>query len=206
MFEKQERELPFITTVLVTVCNFVMSYWYVIVFGVIALFILWRLWVASPKGRVQWDRFKLRVPLFSDLYIKLMSSRFSRTLGTMLGSGLTMMTSLEVVKTVVQNKVIEDAMDDVKAQVRRGRDLSVPLREMGVFPPMMLSMIELGQRSGEIESMLIKVADTYDDEVEVTVDTMVSLLEPAMIVMMAVFVGFMVVSILLPILEMSTGF
>ena len=97
-------------------------------------------------------------------------------------------------------------MEDVKANVRRGKDLAVPLRELGVFPSMMLSMIELGQRSGELEAMLLKVADTYDDEVEMSVDGLVSLLEPAMIVVMALIVGFLVIAILLPIMDMSSGF
>ena len=205
MFTQRDRELPAITKVLLAVCGFVKTFWPLLVVIVIVAFMLWRFWVSRPEGRRKWDRFKLRVPLYSGLYIKLMSGRFSRTLGTMLSSGLTMMTGLDVVKTVVQNRVIEEAMDDVKSDVRRGKDLSVPLREMGVFPSMMLSMIELGQRSGELESMLLKVADTYDDEVEMNVDALVSLLEPAMILVMAFFVGFLVIAILLPIFDMSSG-
>lgn len=206
MFEKQDRELPLITKMLIATCNFLSVWWPVIAFAIILLLILWRLWIARPQGRMKWDAFKLRVPGYRALYVKLLAGRVARTLGTMLSSGLTMMTSLEVVKSVVQNKVVENAMDSVKADVRRGKDLSIPLRDMGIFPPMMISMVELGQRSGELESMMIKVADTYDDEVETNVDALVSLLEPVMILVMATFVGFLVVSILLPILDMSSGF
>ena len=206
LFDKQGRELPAITDFLIGVSRFVGSYWPALVLAAFGSFALWRMWVRRPAGRLQWDRLKLRAPLYGPLYVKIISGRIARTLGTMLSSGLTMMTALEVVKSVVGNAVIESSMEDVKANVRRGKDLAVPLREMGVFPSMMLSMIELGQRSGELEGMLLKVADTYDDEVEMSVDGLVSLLEPAMIVVMALIVGFLVIAILLPIMDMSSGF
>jgi len=121
----------------------------------------------------------------------------------MLESGLSMMNALDVVRSVVQNRVIENALDDVKSGVRRGRDLAAPLKESGVFPPMLVHMAELGQKSGQLEAMLVKAADAYDDDVEMTVEAMVGLLEPVMIVVMGGFVGFLVMSILLPILDMS---
>lgn len=206
MFEKQERKLPFITQVLIKVCHFAGTYWPVMVLLVLAGFFLWRFWITRPQGRLAWDRMKLRIPLYKDLYIRVISGRFARTLGTMLSSGLTMMTSLDVVKTVLQNRVLEEAMDEVKSNVRRGKDLSTPLREVGYFPPLLISMVELGQRSGELDAMLLRVADTYDDEVETNIDALVSLLEPAMILIMAFFVGFLVISILLPIFDLSSGF
>ena len=123
----------------------------------------------------------------------------------MLQSGLTMMRSLNVVSTVVQNAYIEEILEDVKASVRRGQGLAAPLRESGIFPPMLIHMTELGQRSGELENMLVKVADTYDEDVQITIDAIVSLLEPVIIVVMGVLVGLLVLSILLPILNMSTN-
>lgn len=205
IFNTQKRELPFITTLMIETSEFVRHWWFLIAGGAIGVYVLWRFWVSRPEGRLQWDRFKMRVPLFGPLYIKMISTRFARTLGTMLQSGLTMMNALDVVKSVLQNKVVEASMDDVKAGVRRGRDLTIPLRETGFFPPMLLHMVELGQRSGEIENMLIKVADTYDEDIEMTVDGIVSLLEPMMILVMGVFVGFLVMSILLPIFDISSG-
>lgn len=205
MFSSQKRELPFITTAMIGISQFLRDWWFLIVGGAIGIYVLWRFWVSRPEGRMQWDRFKMKVPLFGPLYIKMISTRFARTLGTMLQSGLTMMNSLDVVKSVLGNKVVEASMDDVKSGVRRGRDLTVPLRETGYFPPMLLHMVELGQRSGEIENMLIKVADTYDEDIEMTVDGIVSLLEPMMILVMGVFVGFLVMSILLPIFDISSG-
>ncbi|MCC6797658.1 MAG: type II secretion system inner membrane protein GspF [Candidatus Hydrogenedentes bacterium] len=205
IFTTQKRELPFITTFMINTSQFIRDWWFLIVGGIIGLFVLWRFWVSRPEGRMRWDKIKMRLPLFGPLYVKMISTRFARTLGTMLQSGLTMMTALDVVKSVLQNKVVEASMDDVKSGVRRGRDLTIPLRETGYFPPMLIHMVELGQRSGEIENMLIKVADTYDEDIEMTVDGIVSLLEPLMILVMGVFVGLLVLSILLPIFDISSG-
>lgn len=200
---QKNAKLPITTEILIVVCNFISHWWWAIIVALIALYALWRAWVARPEGRRRWDLFKLRLPIVGKLYIMMISARFARTLGTMLQSGLSMMVALDVVKSVLQNRVIEEVMDDVKAGVRRGRDLSVPLRESGLFPSMLLSMIDLGQRSGELEAMMLKISDTYDEEVELTVDAAVSLLEPIMIIVMGLFVGFLVMSILLPILQMS---
>jgi general secretion pathway protein F len=203
IFEKQKQELPQITKIMVGVSHFIGYYWWLILLVAFGVLLLWRMWVATDTGRRRWDRFKLRAPVYSTFHIKLIASRFARTLGTMLESGLSMMVALDVVKTVIENRVVEDSMADVKAGVRRGKDLAQPLREVGFFPPMLIHMVELGQRSGQIESMLLKVADTYDEDVRLAVDAMVSLMEPIIIIVMGIFVGFLVLSILLPILSMS---
>lgn len=203
IIEKQKQELPALTKTMVRVSRFVGHYWWLILLLVIGVVVLWRLWVGTSRGRLRWDRLKLKLPLYGGLHTKSISARFARTLGTMLQSGLTMMKALDVVKTIIGNAVIEESMADVKAGVRRGKDLARPLKEVGFFPPMLIHMVELGQRSGEIETMLLKVADTYDEDVRLAVDAMVALLEPIIIVVMGVFVGLLVLSILLPILSMS---
>ena len=205
IFTKQQRELPMVTTIMIGTCTFIREWWYLILLCIVGGFVLWRIWISRPEGRRRWDGIKLRMPLFGALYVKMISARFARTLGTMLQSGLIMMTALDVVKSVVENKVVENSMDDVKSGVRRGRDLTIPLKETGIFPPMLIHMVELGQRSGELENMLIRVADTYDEDIEMTVNGIVSLLEPLMIVVMGLVVGFLVFSILLPIFDMSSG-
>jgi general secretion pathway protein F len=205
MFTRQKRDLPWITEALVATCDFMGAYWYAIVITFFALISLWRLWVARPEGRRSWDKLKLRTPFVGRLYLQVICANFARTLGTMLESGLTMMNALDVVRSVVQNRVIEEALDDVKAGVRRGMDLAIPLKQSGVFPPMLIHMTELGQRSGTMEAMLLKVAETYENEVEVTVDALVSILEPIMILVMGLFVGVLVMAILLPIFDMSRG-
>lgn len=205
LLERREQELPKLTEAMVAISHFVGTWWYLLIGGTVALFMAWRYWVSRPDGRLRWDRFKIWVPLFGTLHLKLVCGRFARTLGTMLQSGLTMMTALDVVNSVLQNRYIEAAMEDVKAGVRRGRDLAVPMKDTGVFPPMLVHMIDLGQRSGEIEDALLNVADTYDEDVQLTVDALVSLLEPLIIVVMGLFVSLLVLAILLPILNMSAG-
>jgi general secretion pathway protein F len=205
IFQKQDMELPQLTTFMIGLSEFIGLYWWVILGAVFGALALWRAWIARPEGRRRWDRWKLRFPLYGNLHQKLVCARFTRTLGTMLQSGLTMLPALDVVISVLDNAHVQQNMDDVKAGVRRGRDLAVPLKETGLFPPMMIHMIELGQRSGEIEDMLIKVADTYDDDVRLTIEGLVSLMEPLIIVFMGIFVGLLVLSILLPIINMSTS-
>lgn len=205
IFQKQKAELPAITEFLIGASRFLGYYWWVIIAVIFGIFALWRFWISRDEGRKKWDRMKLRFPLYGKLHLKLVCARFTRTLGTMLQSGLTMLPALDVVTTVVSNTHIQGILSDVKANVRRGRDLAVPLKETGLFPPMMISMIDLGQRSGEIENMLVRVADTYDEDVRLTIEAMVSLVEPMIIIVMGIFVGFIVLAILLPILQMSSN-
>jgi general secretion pathway protein F len=205
IFQKQEADLPAITEALIGMSTFLSKYGIFLVIGVVLLLALWRAWISREDGRKKWDRMKLRFPIYGTLHLKIVCARFSRTLGTMLQSGLTMLPALDVVNSILDNRHIQMHMDDVKAGVRRGRDLAQPLKETGLFPPMMIHMVELGQRSGEIEDMLMQIADTYDEDVRLAVDAMVGLIEPAIIIVMGIFVGFLVLAILLPILKMSTN-
>jgi general secretion pathway protein F len=205
LFTKRDQDLPKLTEYLMATTDFIMTYWYLLAGGVLLIYILWKTWVSIPKGRKAWDHLLLRLPLFGRLRRKLICGRFARILGTMLESGLTMMNALDVVVTIIGNKHIEESMDGIMASVRRGRGLSAPMKESGEFPAMFIHMVELGQRSGELESMLKQTADTYDDDVEVTIDALVSLLEPVIIIVMGLFVGVLVMSILMPILDMSSS-
>lgn len=205
-FARQKVELPAITKALLVTCDFIYDWWWAVLLVLAASYFTWRAWVRRPEGKLRWDRFKMSVPYVGDLYLKVVCTRFSRTLGSMLESGLTMLNALEVVKSVLQNRQAEQIMDDVKTQVRRGRNLSEPLRDSAVFPPMLVHMVELGQRSGELPAMLLKTADTYDEEVNMAVDALVSLLEPLIILVMGLFVGFLVIAMLLPILTISSTF
>lgn len=205
LFERQGTELPGLTRMLITVSDFFGNFWWVIAGVLLLALLLWRLWVSREEGRLAWDRWKLRFPLYGHLHLKLVCARFARTMGTMLQSGLTVLPALEVVNTVLGNAYIQSCMDEVKVGVRRGRDLAQPLKETMLFPPMMIHMVELGQRSGEIENMLVQVADTFDEDVRLTIDALVALIEPAIIIAMGVFVGTLVLAILLPIFQMSTN-
>lgn len=205
LFQRQEAELPQLTQALIGVSDWVGAYWWIMLTLFALTFFLWRVWVSREKGRMRWDHMKLNFPLYGALHLKLVCARFARTMGTMLQSGLTVLPALDVVNAILGNAFIQNCMDDVKVGVRRGRDLAQPLKETGMFPPMMIHMIELGQRSGEIENMLIQVADTFDEDVRLTIDAMVALIEPAIIIVMGLFVGILVLAILLPIFQMTTG-
>lgn len=204
MFERQETALPALTQGLISFSEFTSNYWWVIILFFLASFGLFRFWVSRPEGRKKWDRLKLSFPLYGNLHLKLVCARFARTMGTMLQSGLMVLPALEVVNSILGNAFIQNCMDDVKVGVRRGRDLAQPLKETGLFPPMMIHMIELGQRSGEIEGMLIQVADTFDEDVRLTIDALVALIEPIIIIAMGLVVAVLVLAILLPIFQMST--
>ena len=206
IFEKQGQDLPRLTENLFAACDFVAVYWWLILGTIVCVFGAWRLWIARPQGRIAWDRARLKFPVYGPLHQKVISAQFARTLGTMLSSGLTMLRAIDVVTTVIQNKFIEEQMKEVRGGIRRGRDLAVPLREANLFPSLMINMIDLGQRSGELEGMLLKVADTYEEDVRLSVQAMVSLLEPLIIVVMGIFVGTLVLAVLLPILNMSRNF
>ncbi len=205
MFERQGTELPGLTRALIAVSDWAAAYWWIALSFFALLYIAWRLWVARERGRVRWDHLKLSFPLYGQLHLKLVCARFSRTMGTMLQSGLMMLPALEVVNAILGNAFIQNRMDDVKIGVRRGRDLAQPIKETGLFPPMMIHMIELGQRSGEIEDMLLQIADTFDEDVRLTIDALVALIEPLIIIVMGLFVGLLVLAILLPIFQLSTN-
>ncbi|HRZ81552.1 MAG TPA: type II secretion system F family protein, partial [Candidatus Hydrogenedentes bacterium] len=204
LFERQGQELPGLTKALIAASDLFGTWWPVLLGLVAGALFLWRLWISREEGRRTWDRWKLNFPLYGPLHLKIVCARFARTLGTMLQSGLTMLPALEVVNTIIGNTHLLARMDDIKAGVRRGRDLAQPLKETGMFPPMMIHMIELGQRSGELEDMLIQVADTFDEDVRLAIDAVVSLIEPLIIIVMGLFVGMLVLAILLPIFKMST--
>ncbi|MCK5862830.1 MAG: type II secretion system F family protein [Candidatus Hydrogenedentes bacterium] len=205
MFERQGTELPGLTRALISISDFMGTYWWLILIFMAFFYILWHTWSSREEGRKKWDRMKLSFPLYGQLHLKLVCARFTRTMGTMLQSGLTMLPALEVVNAILGNAYIQTCMDDVKVGVRRGRDLAQPLKETGLFPPMMIHMIELGQRSGEIEDMLLQIAETFDEDVRLTIDAMVALIEPIIIIVMGLFVGLLVLAILLPIFQLSTN-
>jgi len=203
IFSQLNRALPTPTIVLIEISSFLRMYWWaMLAAGVVAALLLGQ-YRRTEGGRARWDRLKLVVPIFGKLNRKMAVARFARTLGTLTQSGVNLMDSLEIVKSIVDNRVIERAIDGAQESVRKGGDLASSLRRSAAFPPVVIHMIALGERSGQLENMLIKVAETFDDEVEMTLAGLVSLLEPAMIIVMATVVGFVVLAMLLPIFDMN---
>jgi general secretion pathway protein F len=157
----------------------------------------------TEQGKLAWDRMVLRMPLVGALTRKLAVARFSRTLGTLLQSGVPLLTALGIVKNVISNKLIGNAVQEAIREVEEGQSLSVPLARNGLFPPIATEMIAVGEQSGNLEPMLYRISDAYEKEVETSIGMITSVMEPVMIIIMGLIVGFIVISVLLPIFEMN---
>ena len=203
IFEDAEAVLPLPTRILMAVSSFAQNYWYLIILGMILAGYFIRRYIKTPAGRMRLDRLSLKAPIFGELFRKIALSRFSRTLSTLLRSGVQLLQALDIVKNVVNNKVLAEVIDNTQHSVKEGESIAEPLKRSGQFPPMVVHMITVGEKTGALETMLEKVADTFDTEVDTTVNTMTTLLEPLMILVMGGVVSFIVLSILLPILKMS---
>ena len=203
VFEDMQQALPLPTAVLIAVSDFVRTAWWLMAAALAAVALGLRSYLRTDEGRLAWDRWRLRIPVFGPLHRKIAVSRFARTLGTLLKNGVPLLSSLEIVENVVGNRVLEAALQEARGQIGEGASIHEPLRRSGVFPPVLIHMIHVGEKSGTLEDMLGKVADTLDNEIDTAVNTLTAALEPAMILGLALFVGFIVFSILLPIFEMS---
>jgi len=210
-FENLFRELgggatlPLPTQIAMAVSVAIRRYWYAGMIGSAVLLYVLRRYMQTPGGRARYDRFKLKMPVLGELNRKIVVARFTRTLGTLIASGVPIMQSLEVVARAIDNVVIGDAVDAVRASIREGQTIAIPLQFSGVFPPMVVQMAKVGEETGALEQMLQKVADFYDVEVETMVASLTSLLEPILIIFMGVIVGAMVISLYLPIFQLATG-
>jgi general secretion pathway protein F len=204
MFETMNKVLPLPTRVLIAMSSFLSYTWWIMILAVLALFYALRRWRATEKGALAFDRFRMKVPVYGQVFRKVSVARFARTLGTLLASGVPIIESLRIVKAVLVNKVMEQAVEDTISEVIEGSGLAAPLKKSGFFPPLLVHMIGVGEKSGNLEEMLIKAAESYESDVETTVAGLTSVLEPLMILFMGGVVGFVVLSILMPMLEMST--
>jgi len=204
IFREMHQTLPGITVFLIVVSGFLKAFWWMIALILLAGIVGLRYAIRrTERGRYLWDRFKLNVPLFGALNRKIAVARFSRTLGTLIQSGVPLLSALEIAKNVVDSIVIADEIRRAAKDVEEGASLSTPLSRSGFFPPIAVEMISVGEQSGNMETMLFRIADAYETEVEANILVLTSLLEPAMILVMGAVVGFIVVSVLLPIFEMN---
>lgn len=203
IFADMKQSLPLPTAVLIAVSNFLRTYWWLFFLIFVAGFSGIKAYIKTPEGRIHFDRLKLKMPPFGSLFRKIAISRFARTLGTLLKNGVPLLNALDIVKNVVGNKIMEKSIEDARTQIGEGSSIHEPLKRSGVFPPILIHMINVGEKSGTLEEMLSKVADTTDNEIDTTINTLISLLEPIMIVGLALVVAFIVMSILLPIFEIN---
>ncbi|WP_066500334.1 type II secretion system F family protein [Abyssisolibacter fermentans] len=202
MFEDSGVELPAVTRALLGFSNIIKDYWYIIFSLLIISIIFIRRYFNSDSGKMILDSVKLRVPIVKNMLKKIITSRFTRTLATLLSSGVPLIEAIDIVSRVVGNKVVAKGLQKTKEDISKGSDLANPIKAIGVFPPMVFSMISIGEESGLLDDMLDKTADFFDDEVENTMQKAVTLLEPIMIVIMALIIGFIVLAMVMPMFDM----
>ena len=203
MFEDMRQQLPFITLALLAVVRFFSLFWWLIIAAAGGGAWYLRRWFRTPGGKATFDAWVLKLPVFGSLVRMVAVSRFTRTLGTLLESGVPTLTALEIVQNVIGNTVLAEAVRQARENVREGESIADPLRRSGLFPPVVVQMVAVGEKSGELEKMLLKVSDSFDRSVEARMTALMSLLEPAIILVMGLVIGFIVIAILLPILQMS---
>ena len=202
MFESAGIPLPVPTQIVITMSQFLLSYWWACGAGVIALVLGIRQFYQTENGELAIDRILLAMPVLGDLQRKAAVARFTRTLGTLVSSGVSILEGLEITARTAGNRVIHDAVMGSRASIAGGETIAGPLKESGVFPPMVVQMINVGEQTGGLDEMLTKIADFYDDEVDTAVDALLSAMEPIMIVVLGVLVGGMIVAMYLPIFDM----
>jgi type IV pilus assembly protein PilC len=200
-----DKPLPAITLFVMGISDFMQQHWIILLASVGVLFVTGKVAARTRRGRSVIDRAKLRAPLFGDLIRKTSISRFSRTLGTLVSSGVPILQALNITRETAGNTVIARAISQVHDSVKEGDSIMQPLEASGAFPPMVISMIDVGEETGQLPEMLVKIAEVYDDEVDNSVAALTSLLEPIMIVLLALIVGTIVIALFMPLISIISG-
>jgi general secretion pathway protein F len=196
-------ELPLPTHILITISEFLVDYWLLVLVAALGVVIAFQLFLNSEKGGFAWDKFKLRVPVFGDLMRKQSMARFTITLATLLRSGVPALQALQVTRNVLDNRVLQRALQTVHDRVLEGTDIATPMKISGAFPPTVSYMVGVGEQAGNLEEMLERVADSYDEEVDLATQKLTSLIEPLIIVALAAIVAGIVVAIVMPLLQLQ---
>ncbi len=196
-------KLPWYSEVIINTSTLVVNYWYVFIGLAVGTWSLVAMWKKTPHGSYKWDDWSLRVPLFGNLNRMVAVSRFTRTLATLLNGGVPMLYAMQIVRNVVDNQVLAKAIDDARSNISEGETISGPLKKSGQFPSMMIHMVNVGEKTGELEKMLIQVADTNDFQVKTMVESLTGLMGPVVLVVMGFAVGIIVFAIMVPMFEMT---
>jgi type IV pilus assembly protein PilC len=200
-----DKPLPAVTQFVIGVSSFVKNHGLLLLGAIVAVVMLYKFLYRTRAGRFVIDRFKLRMPLFGDLNRKTAISRFSRTLGTLVTSGVPILQALDITRDTAGNAAIADAIAKVHDRVKEGESVVQPLEASRAFPPMVVSMIDVGEETGKLPEMLLKIADVYDDEVDTAVAGITAALEPIMIVFLALIVGTIVLALFTPLIAIIQG-
>ncbi|MGC6488694.1 MAG: type II secretion system inner membrane protein GspF [Planctomycetota bacterium] len=197
------QELPLPTQVLVACSDFLVNYWLLVMVGALCVVIAFQMFVNSDKGRLAFDNFKLKLPVFGDLARKQAMARFSITLATLLRSGVPALQAISITKNVLDNRVLQNALQTVHDRVVEGTDIATPMKMSGAFPPTISYMVGVGEQAGNLEEMLERISSTYDEEVDLATSKLTSILEPIIIVLLAAVVAGIVIAIVLPLLQLQ---
>ncbi len=202
IFESMKKPIPLLTQAIMSFSDFLVTSWYMIILAIIGCVILFQRYTATSEGRAQWDAIKLKLPVIGPLVRTVAAARFASTMATLLSSGVPILTSMLIAKNLVDNVHIARAIENARENITEGQSIAEPLRRSGQFPPMMIHMISIGEKTGELPAMLQNVASIYEDQVTNQIDAMTSLLEPVMIIGMGLGVGFIVMAVFMPLMEM----
>jgi general secretion pathway protein F len=205
MFEDMKQQLPLVTLMLLGVVRFLSSFWWAILFALGGAAYFLRKYLRTQAGREVFDARVLTLPVFGTLIRMIAVARFTRTFGTLLQSGVPTLAALDIVKNVIGNSVLANAVQKARENVREGESIADPLRRSGLFPPVVVQMVAVGEKSGELEKMLLKISDSFERTVDTRITGLMALLEPIIILVMGLVIGFIVIAIMLPMLEMSSG-
>ncbi len=205
IFEGLNAELPAPTKILIDVSHYLEGHWYIVLAGIGGFVFLFTQLIKTPAGRLGWDAFKIKMPVFGPLLLKVAISKFSRTLATLVRSGVPILSSLDIVSKTAGNRRLELIVRNLMESVKKGETISGPLGKSEVFPPMVVRMIAIGEETGELEAMLTKIADFYDSEVDAAVEGLTSLIEPLIIAFLGIVIGGIVVAMFLPILTLTSA-
>jgi type IV pilus assembly protein PilC len=195
-------ELPLPTKIVMCLSNFLRGYWWALLGICIGAAIAFKRYYATESGHMVIDRLSLKMPILGDVILKGGVARFTRTLGTLIASGVPILTGLEITARTAGNKVLQSAIEATRTSIREGETIAAPLRASGVFPPMVVQMIAVGEQTGALDQMLNKIASFYEEEVDAAVETLTSVIEPVMIVIMGTIVGGMLIAMYLPMFKL----
>lgn len=198
-----ELQLPWISVVIIDLSGIMVNYWYLIIGFFVGIYFIFLNWKNTPSGSRQWDAISLKMPLFGPMVRMVAVSRFTRTLATLLTGGVPMLQALEIVKNVVNNAILADAIDDARNNITEGENIATPLKRSGQFPPIVIHMVSIGEKTGDLENMLIQVSDAYDFQVKNKVDGLTNIMGPVVIVVMGIVIAIIVFAIMVPMFEMQ---
>jgi general secretion pathway protein F len=203
VFESMNKPIPPMTKAMMLVSGFVIDWWHLLLAGLVISLLVFRNYINSPNGRPKWDEFKLRSPVFGPLVRMVAMTRFAGTMGTLLGSGVPILTAMSIARNLVDNIPIANAINKARENITEGQSIADPLKRSGQFPPMVIHMIAIGEKTGELPDMLKNISENYEEQVTASIEGMTALIEPAMIIGMGIVVGFIVVAVFVPLLDIS---